>query len=224
MDIYIDIETVPGQAPELRDQIRASIKAPAQYKKPESIAEWLKNEGEAAAEEKWRSTALNGTYGQVFCVAWAIGDEPVRSARVQNLSRPEERNLLATLFAGLKPPPNEHRSPRIIGHNVANFDLRFILQRAIVNQVRPPIWWPRDPKPWSDAVVDTMTAWSGAKGSVSLDDLCRALGIAGKGDFSGADVWPAVQAGQFDKVEAYCRDDVERVRAIHRFLEFREVA
>ena len=40
--IFFDIETIPSQLPGIRDELASAVTAPAQYKKPESIAEWLK--------------------------------------------------------------------------------------------------------------------------------------------------------------------------------------
>ena len=53
-----------------------------------------------------------------------------------------------------------------------------------------------------------------------MDRICRLMGIPGKGDFGGADVWPAVQRGEFETVERYCRDDVQRTRAMHKRMTF----
>jgi predicted PolB exonuclease-like 3'-5' exonuclease len=90
----------------------------------------------------------------------------------------------------------------------------------MVHGVQPPLWFPRDPKPWGEATFDCMTAWSGVKDRVSMDRLCKILGIPGKDGMSGADVWPAVQAGKLDEVAKYCRADVERTRAIYKRLTF----
>jgi len=73
---------------------------------------------------------------------------------------------------------------------------------------------PRDPKPWDSTMFDTMTAWAGARGTISMDNLCAALGIEGKGDFSGADVAAAWGEGEHEKIATYCADDVLRTRAI----------
>jgi hypothetical protein len=37
---------------------------------------------------------------------------------------------------------------------------------------------------------------------------------------TGADVWPAVQAGRLDEVAEYCRQDVRRVREIFQRMNF----
>jgi predicted PolB exonuclease-like 3'-5' exonuclease len=54
---------------------------------------------------------------------------------------------------------------------------------------------------------------------VSLDKLCKAFGIPGKGDFDGsmvADTWSVNP----DKVIEYCRDDVARTRQVYNRLTF----
>ena len=43
--------------------------------------------------------------------------------------------------------------------------------------------------------------------------------MAGKGDFDGSMVAEAWAKGEHDKIAAYCRDDVETVRAIYRKFE-----
>ena len=43
--IVIDIETIATQRMDVMDYIAATVKPPATYKKPESIAEWHKEQG-----------------------------------------------------------------------------------------------------------------------------------------------------------------------------------
>ena len=74
-----------------------------------------------------------------------------------------------------------------------------------------------------------MTAWAGARGTVSLDKLCKVFGIATKGseiedEIDGSKVWEFVQAGRIDDVAKYCAGDVERVRQIHKRLTFAQAA
>ena len=61
-----------------------------------------------------------------------------------------------------------------------------------------------------------MTAWAGAKGTISLDRLCEALGIQGKNGFTGADVAAAWDAGEHQTIIDYCAADVRRVRKVWR--------
>jgi len=61
-----------------------------------------------------------------------------------------------------------------------------------------------------------MTAWAGAKGTISQDNLAKALGLSGKGDFDGSMVAEAWANGEHERIAYYCLSDVETVRAIYR--------
>jgi predicted PolB exonuclease-like 3'-5' exonuclease len=112
---------------------------------------------------------------------------------------------------------------QLVGHNIAGFDIPFLWKRAMVLGVKPSFNFPRNPKPWGELICDTLTLWdSQQRAGGSMDRLCKLMGIPGKGDFSGADVWPAIERGEFDRVAAYCRDDVERTRAMHKRMTFAE--
>jgi hypothetical protein len=125
--------------------------------------------------------------------------------------------MLDGFFYNIKEVSGVHMV-RWIGHYISGFDLRFLLNRAIVLGVKLPsaLILPRDIKPWSDNVFDTMTAWAGNKDRISQDNLAQALGLAGKGDFDGSMVAEAWANGEHAKIADYCRSDVETVRAIYR--------
>lgn len=235
MNIYLDIETIPGQSAAVKaaiqadiDQQKAELTAPGNYKDPAKIAAYLadkRDELDAKGDELWRKTSFQGDRGEVVCIAWAVDDGPV-TVSYRGLGEDEGRILLdffATFTGG-----NRHRGPTFIGHNVRDFDLRFLFQRAVILGIRPSIRLPHDSRPGSDAVFDTMTAWAGWGGRISLDRLCQALGIPTKGseldgeEIDGAKVWDYVQAGRIEAVATYCRADVERVRAVHHRMTFVE--
>lgn len=221
--ICIDIETIPGQPAWVREEVAARVKPPATLKKPESIQAWIDNEKDAAIEEAWLKTSFDGTYGQVICVRWAVDDEDVGGTHCESLSLKDEAALLECLWSDMRNlfAGTSHTRPVVIGHNISGFDLPFLWRRSVVHGLRPPFWWPKNPKPWSDAIFDTMVEWAGTKDRISLDSLCRALGLDGKGDGpTGADVWPMAQAGKFKEISDYCAADVERARALYRRMMF----
>lgn len=220
--IYLDIETVPSQAPDIRAELARDIKPPGTLKKPESIAEWEAASKPGAVEEAYLKTSFDGGAGQIVCIGWAVDDGPAQSVTAPDLSAAQEAAMLAAWFATLRDISSgtHHSRPVLVGHNHVAFDLPFLWKRAVVHGHKPPLWWPRDPKPWSDTVADTMVMWAGTKDRISMDKLCRILGLPGKGGHSGADVWPMVQAGKLDDVSAYCRADVERTRAMYHRLTF----
>lgn len=212
-DVFLDIETLPSQSAEYRAEVRDSITAPGQYKKPESIAQWIADNGDEAADEIVAKTSFNPAHGHICTIGFAIGDEPVETLSLgSNIDL--EWDILHEFFEAL---PTTGLN-RFIGHYISGFDLRFILNRAIVLgvQLPPSVMFPRDIKPWSDNVFDTMVAWAGPKDRISLDNLCKALGIPGKDGFDGSMVAEAWANGEHDKISEYCRADVERVRSVFR--------
>ena len=228
MNLYIDIETIPAQRPDVMEEIKATIKPPATLKKPESIAEWMRTEGPGAAEEAYRKTGLDGAYGQVCVVGLAANDfDPIAICEPDWQDPGAEQRILEALGCQLTDwiAPNDTFTTCVIGHNVSAFDLRFLHQRSIVNGIRPHITLARaaSAKPWeSDKVFDTMVQWTGsANVRASLDKLCKALTIpTPKGDITGATVWDAVQAGRIADVAAYCAGDVAATREVHRRMTF----
>lgn len=208
--VYLDIETIPCQRPDVLQRIRDEIKPPGNIKKPESIAAWLEENLDAAAAEQIAKTSFDPALGHICTIGWAIDDGPINVAHAETVE--QEADTLQAFFDSLAP---NHRHT-FVGHYIGGFDLRFILCRAVVLGIRIPRAIPRDPKPWDSTIFDTMQAWAGAKGSIGMDRLCEALSMPGKGDFTGADVAAAWAAGNHDTIAQYCAQDVERTRAIHQ--------
>lgn len=225
-EIYIDIETIPDQREGAMDRVSEGVAPPANYKKQETIDKWWEEQGNAAKEEAYRKTALEGTYGQVACIGVAINDGPVVTF-TQVLDGSEADVLRETLRFIKQKVGWEHTGshPYLtwVGHNLVNFDVRYLWQRCVVNGVKPPLPLPIDAKPWDKGIFDTMTGWAGARGYVKLATLCDALGIPVKqGDIEGANVWDAWQAGRYQGVAEYCASDVEATRAVYKRLTFQE--
>lgn len=211
--LYLDIETIPTANAETIAAIAETITPPKTMSKPETIALWERETKPGLVADAVSKTSFNGAHGQICCIGWAWGDGPVKS-EIDTIAGSE----LVTLRDAFAQIANEAGMgfPIIIGHYVANFDIRFIWQRAMVLGVPMPHWFPKDPKPWGREVFDTMAAWCGAKDSISLDNLCKALGIPGKNGIDGSMVAGMWARGEYDAIAEYCRDDVERVRNVHR--------
>lgn len=234
--VYIDIETIPGQHPSVRaalqleaDDEKAKIKAPANYKDADKIAEYImakQSEIDADVEARWRKTSFDGALGQICAVSVAINDEaPINIYRDEWATA--EADILAELNRVIEDAYKPHRDmrPVFIGHNVVAFDLRFIFQRSVLLGVKPHPGIPFAARPWDDHVFDTMVQWAGVGNRVSLDKLCRVFGIPTKGteigdEIDGSKVWDFVKAGRIADVATYCGGDVDRVREIHRRMTF----
>lgn len=210
-NIVVDIETIPVQCPERRAKIVAEAKPPANMSKPETIAKWREENADAIIAK----TSFDPAAGHICSIAWAVGDEPVQCAQTGR-SLDNEASVIDEFFDALP----QMGMCRFIGHYISGFDLRFIMCRAIVLGVKVPPLWPRDPKPWDQSVFDTMHAWAGAKGTISLGRLCEALGIESpKGELDGSQIAQAWADGRFDEIAAYNRSDVVAVREVFRKFE-----
>lgn len=223
MNLYLDIETIPTRSASVHSAIADEIRPPGNISKAETIAAWNADKRPAAIKEAVSKTALDGAYGHICCIGWAIDDgEPV------SVHGDDEISLFNEFFSPVLSEVAERRNalPTIVGHNICAFDIRFIWQRAIVLGFRMPNWFPRDPKAWDRDVFDTMTAFAGARGTVGMSKLCEAMGLDGKDDIDGSMVGDLWTAGEHERVAKYCRDDVEKVRKIHRrmLLAFGEAA
>lgn len=208
--VYLDIETIPCQSQEYREDVRKNINPPATIKKPESILKWMDESADTAADELIAKTSFDPAHGHICCLSFAIGDEPVRYYEARKIE--DERHILERFFSALP----KMGLAQFIGHNIAAFDLRFVICRAIVLGVKIPTIIPRDIKPWSAEIFDTMTEWAGARGTISQDRLAKALGIPGKDGFDGSMVAEAWAKGEYDRISTYCMSDVETVRKIHK--------
>jgi hypothetical protein len=224
MLITLDIETCPSQSPEVRAEFLANIKPPVTYKKPESIAEWMKENAEAEAEAAWRKTSFDGALGHICVIGVAFNDEAPISFYSDEWHANEAEHLwefFSVLDSRISAHPNVR--PTFVGHNLIEFDLRFMFQRCVVLGVKPSRFIPFNCKPWDDHVFDTMQRW-GARAGGSLDKITRAIGLEGKGDIDGSMVWDYVRDGRIAEVAEYCKHDVALTRDLYKRMTFAEAA
>lgn len=242
MNVYLDIETIPGQGlyEEFLKEAPDNFKAPSTLtkakacedlgltgndakftSKDDAIAKWEKQFSEEkapeVAEENWRKTSFDGAKGEIISIAWAVCDQDVKS--VSRELGGSESDMLREFFSRLDNYLNG-RPPYFIGQFVAGFDLKFIFHRAVILGVKPPFDLPFNGRHGKD-FYDTQTAWAGFGGRMSQDNMCKALGIEGKpGDIDGSKVWDHVRDGMIDRVVEYNIDDVNKVRQMHKRLTF----
>lgn len=191
--LFFDIETVPTD---------------------DALAEngLLKSQMQLDEAELLKRLSLSAATAKILCLAYAL--EPPADAPVGVLHG-EEREILQG-FWKLAIEAN-----LFVGHNVLDFDLRFVLQRSIIHRIKPPREIPFT-RFRNAPVFDTMHEWSKwGRDFISLDRLAKALGIASpKADLDGSKVYPYYRAGRFAEIHAYCKGDVETVRRVYRRLTF----
>lgn len=217
MQIVLDIETIPSQHPDALTQARATIAPPATLKKPESIAAWWEHEADAAAQAAWRKQALDGgLHGEIISISACTPDCEKVWGKCRAVGE-SEADLLRGFFAEIEVWERSiaERLPHTssawpldpvwpIAHNAA-FDLGFLWRRARVLGVAVPRWLP---SPMGRAGKDygcTMQTWAGFGNRVTLDALCRALGVASpkEGGIDGSKVFDAWLQGRRGEIEAY---------------------
>lgn len=225
MIVVFDIETIPTQREDVRIQLAKNIKPPKTIKKAETLEKWEKEEKPQAIFDEIDRTGLNGAFGEIISIAVAIDDkEPVVFFEENWQSPTRESDILTKFFNYIGAHFNKGTDipPVFVGHNLVNFDLRFVYQRAVINGVKPFAFFPIHAKAWDKCVFDTMTEFAGYNNRISMNDLCLALGIDGKGDdIDGSKVWDFVQQGKIAEVAEYNKADVVRTRAIYNRMTFK---
>lgn len=114
------------------------------------------------------------------------------------------------------------RNDLLIGHNILDFDLPFLIKRSIINRVKPPaISFRRYQK---RPIYDTMWEWSLWAHRISLNDVCDAIGVQSSktGDIDGSQIYDYYAAGRHDEIGLYCMRDVECTREVYYCINFEE--
>ena len=221
--LYLDIETIPAQNDQVKADILATIKPPGNIKKQESLDKWMAENSEQAAEEKWLKTSFDGGRGEIIAIAWAFDDNEVQcNFRDRGES---EADLLCEFYDAVTQSMYAsaiNDITTVIHGSKDLFDLRFLYQRSVVLKEKPSFKINQDSRYNGDKTFDTMTAWAGWGNFVSLDAICKSLGIESpKGEMTGADVWPEFQKGNIAGIIKYNISDVVALREVHKRLIFK---
>jgi 3'-5' exonuclease len=226
--LTIDIETIP--LPAYKERAAHRLKRSIERGKMSEEQQQRYIEDQATEEERaYRSGSLTATSGRVLSIAVHIGSiavaniedveqsEHVFGIDSDGLEQSEEQTLtdFLALMRGFDPDIDE-----IVGHNIVGFDLPFIFQRCLVNNITV--------KPFVNlsefnvrGVYDTMHRWwLGSKNRVALDDIAWALGMdSSKTDeVSGSRVFELYQAGRLADIREYNLNDVRVTRKVYERL------
>jgi 3'-5' exonuclease len=190
---FLDIETVPT---DLSLQENGLLEAQIQLNEAELL----------------KKLSLSAVTAKIICICYAV--EPPVGCEVQALQGEETEIINA--FWKLAADCN-----LFVGHNILDFDLRFIYQRSIIHQIKPS----RD-LPFARfrnaPIYDTMQEWSKwGREHASLDTLSKALSIPSpKESLDGSKVYPYYRAGKLAEIVEYCKRDVDSTRQVYRRLTF----
>jgi hypothetical protein len=115
---------------------------------------------------------------------------------------------------------------RVVGHNLFDFDLKFIYKRSVVHGVRPTVEL-SFARYRNQPLFDTMCEWErwGYGSKISLDRLAHVLNLpSSKSEgVNGSRVWELYESGEHQKIYDYCLRDVELTRLIYRRMTFADL-
>jgi 3'-5' exonuclease len=191
--IFFDIETVPTD-----QALQASGLLESQMQLDE--ADLIKR------------LSLSAMTAKICCLGYAV--EPPLDSTVEVLHGDEQEILKG--FWKLAADCN-----LFVGHNILDFDLRFIYQRSVIHQIKPSREIPFG-RFRNAPIYDTMQEWSKwGREHASLDALSKALGVPSpKESLDGSKVYPCYRAGKLTEICEYCKRDVDSVRQVYRWLTF----
>jgi hypothetical protein len=221
----IDIETIA--MPEFRD--RAALKLKRSFpsgKMSQEQQERYLEDAEAEEERVFKLGSLSATSGRILSIAVQIGPRPEIDESLQNRTEhlfgidadgreQPERQALAEFLTLMSVFDIE--TDEIVGHNILGFDLPYIFQRCLVNNiVGAPFVNLSEYSP--RAVYDTMVRWwLGARNRVSLDDLAWVLGLQSSktDEVEGSRIFELYQAGRLAEIREYNLNDVRLTRKVY---------
>jgi len=209
--LTIDIETVPTEAALAAPYPEAERQPPANYKSDEAIAKWREADRIKWADERAKECSLSPRLGRIICIGTSAGLIPCYAPE-------QERDALETFWIAV----DHHRYQYYVATWNGSWDLQFIILRSLALGVAIPAtagtfgrWFKKyDPTLHFD-VKAVLTQWAPPKAGEGLAEWAAFFGVEGKTDgWSGARVWPAYQAGEYDAIGAYCMADVAATTAI----------
>ncbi|HEV7858770.1 MAG TPA: hypothetical protein VGO91_09100 [Pyrinomonadaceae bacterium] len=207
--VTIDIETLPSLQP-----LEAESGRPRKGKDADTHAR----------------TALSGDFGRILCIGFTdeAGSGSITRGCLgwddgRKQFNGDEREILIAFWQMLK--NFRQHVDRVVGHNLFDFDLKFIYKRSIVHGVKPSVEL-SFARYRNQPLFDTMCEWErwGYGSRISLDRLAHVLNLpSSKSDgVDGSHVCGLYTSGEHEKIYDYCLRDVELTRLIYRRMTFVE--
>ncbi len=210
--LFMDIETIPG-GDSAKAYLEHKISPPKGDLTFEDIKKWEEDKGKKL-EEQFIKTSLSGDFGQIVCIA-CIKEKPDETEK--RLIRGDEKEIIREFWDYVKDVN------LFVGHNILDFDLKFIVKRSIIFGIKPTIRM-RFARYRQDMVYDTMHEWEKWGGRISLDRLACVLGLpSSKTEMDGSEVYGYYKEGKIDEICEYCMRDTELTRKIYRRMNFLEI-
>jgi predicted PolB exonuclease-like 3'-5' exonuclease len=228
--LFLDIETIATQNPngDLLDAFKKSHPMPqkefeTEYR--EAVKEMqdpdakfppiIKEKAQEVLFQYYQQNAgLYSEFGQIVSIAtgYVTADRYIVTKDITGI---DEKEILSKFFEVMnKAISGSMKATAMGGHNIKEFDIPYICQRAMINgMMEIPMWFELDgKKPWEmNFIIDTFDMWKSGKfrGTGTLQALAAAFGLPNpKMDGDGANVWEMFAAGEIGKIGKYCMGDV----------------
>jgi DNA polymerase elongation subunit (family B) len=203
--IVFDIETTALPEAELTP-FMPEFEAPGNFKDPEKIKSAIE-----AKKASWlEDAALDPMTGRVLCIGMLIGDQHIL------ISEPAtEALILQEFWTAVR--IEDYDIHQLIGFNIAQFDLPYLVKRSWKLGVDVPMLGLRDGRYWKkDRVIDLREIWQlgDRQAAGSLDTISKHLEVGAKTG-NGKD-FAALWTTDRPVAEAYLRNDLDLTAAIAR--------
>ncbi len=201
--IFLDIETLPPD--------RETLEATANL--------------ETCEDKDFRKLALKAEKGRILTIGVIVEEDGEVTHqglfgrdRVTGMFHLDEAKTLRC-FWNLIGEVREGRD-LLIGHNLLDFDLPFLVKRSIINRVKPPQISFRRYR--NSPVYDTMWEWSLWAHRISMKDVADAIGVCSSKEegIDGSRVYDYFLASRHEEIALYCMRDVECTREIYYCINF----
>jgi 3'-5' exonuclease len=201
--MFLDIETLPASE-EYHETLRM-LETKRSKKKGDL------SDGKLDFEQSLLKTSFDGSFGRILCIGYALDND-----RVECLCDEKDEAGILRKFWDIA-----RNVDLFIGHNIIDFDMRFIYQRSIINKVIPS----KDlgfARYRNFPMFDTMKEWSKwSMTNIGLEHIALALGIPSPKDgIDGSQVYDFYKAGKTDEIAEYCKRDVETTRLVYKRMIF----
>ncbi|MFL6227348.1 MAG: 3'-5' exonuclease [Pyrinomonadaceae bacterium] len=227
--ITIDCETLPGHTTERADEefVRVPDSSGLERQCGAPALDAAATGALSAGRDNQRSS-LNGDTGRLLCIGFVdegCGRNPVKGVlgwdREHGRFTDDESEILCGFWEMMR--TFRPCLDRIVGHNIYNFDLRFIYKRSVVCGVRPSINL-NFARYRDQPIYDTMCEWEkwNLRDTISLDRLARVLGLESPktGECDGSRIAELFARGEHKTIRDYCLRDVITTRRIYRRMTF----
>lgn len=219
--LYFDIETLPAEESSyeklkyLFDK-KLEKERSKRNRRGKSIDEKVYAEEDKCSkdfDDFVKCTSFDGGFGRILCIAYAIDNKPAEVL----CNDGNEKKTLEEFWSVAQ------NCDLFVGHNIMDFDFKFIYQRSIVLGIKPTIPNLSFARYRNSPIYDTMREWVkwDVMNKVSLEHIALALGIpTPKEGIDGSQVFDFYKTGRVNDICEYCKRDVETTRTVYKRMVF----